>query len=65
MKYEVVESKTGSRMSHTRPGETMGSTLFDTPLDACNWMAANGVSTSTHHVTDAKGGSETIGKVTR
>ena len=50
MKYEIFERKTGTKMSRTKLGEIMGSTLFDSITEALAWMEQNGLSQQTHEV---------------
>lgn len=38
IKYQIMDVKTKAVLSHTRPGETMGTTLFDTEKDAKQWL---------------------------
>lgn len=52
--FEVVELATGARMAHTRTGEVMSTTLFDSTADAQAWMRLKSITTSTHTVQPAR-----------
>jgi len=56
MKYEVIEIKTGSRMSHTLTGQTMGTTLFSSVDEAQIWMGTRqpALTEKTHKAEPAK-----------
>lgn len=50
MKFEVIEKSTGAKMSRSKAGEMMGSTLFDTREQAEQWLVENGLDFKTHEV---------------
>lgn len=50
MKYEIVNRKDGTRLSHTPKGQIMGSTLFASEKEATDWMKLRGVSEAEYQV---------------
>lgn len=54
MKYEVVNKKDGSRLSHTAPGQIMGTTLFASEKEAVDWMKRVGLTAQDYDIREAK-----------
>ena len=50
MKYEVIEKATGAKMSRSKSGEMMGSTIFDSKEQAETWLKNVELTTETHTI---------------
>jgi hypothetical protein len=50
VKLEIVNRKDGTRLSHTAPGQIMGTTLFGSEQEASDWMKRNGLSSEDYRI---------------